>query len=144
LDNWLANIVAGLALPLIDGGNLRAEVRRNEAVVDESLANYQQTLLVSIQEIEQALLNERQQFALQTSLQSQLTLANKTQRYQGQRYQRGAGDFLSLLTSQQDVLKLERQTLAAKFQQLQYRIQLLTRLSHGRFSAPNEKDSDLE
>ena len=143
LDSWLANIIAGIALPLIDGGNLRAEVRRTEAVVDENLANYQQTLLMAIQEVEQALLNERQQFSLHRSLQSQLDFAKKTQRYQSQRYQRG-GDFLSLLTSQQEVLQLERRILAATFQQLQYRIQLLTRLSHGRFNAPNGKVSEVE
>jgi outer membrane protein TolC len=63
-----------------------------------------------------------------------LQLANKTQQYLYQRYQNGAGDFLSLLNNQQDVLQLERQVLAAEYQQLQYRIQLLTSLSHGRFS----------
>jgi NodT family efflux transporter outer membrane factor (OMF) lipoprotein len=134
LKNWMANLIAGLAVPLIDGDNLRAEVRRNEAVVEEAIANYQQVLLVAMQEIEQALINESQQFSLSTSLATQLKLANKTQQYLSQRYQNGAGDFLSLLNNQQDVLTLERQVLAAEYQQLQYRIQLLTSLSHGRFS----------
>jgi NodT family efflux transporter outer membrane factor (OMF) lipoprotein len=134
LNNWMANLIAGLAVPLIDGDNLRAEVRRNEAVVEETIANYQQVLLVAMQEIEQALINESQQFSLSASLAMQLQLAHKTQQYLSQRYQNGAGDFLSLLNNQQDVLKLERQVLAAEYQQLQYRIQLLTSLSHGRFS----------
>jgi multidrug efflux system outer membrane protein len=90
--------------------------------------------LLAMQEIEQALINESQQFSLSASLTMQLQLANKTQQYLSQRYQNGAGDFLSLLNNQQDVLQLERQVLAAEYQQLQYRIQLLTSLSHGRFS----------
>ncbi|MEH6447718.1 MAG: TolC family protein [Oleispira sp.] len=134
LNNWMANLIAGLAVPLIDGDNLRAEVRRNEAVVEETIANYQQVLLLAMQEIEQALINESQQFSLSASLAMQLQLAHKTQQYLSQRYQNGAGDFLSLLNNKQDVLKLERQVLAAEYQQLQYRIQLLTSLSHGRFS----------
>jgi multidrug efflux system outer membrane protein len=134
LNNWMANFIAGLTVPLIDGDNLRSEVRRNEAVVEERVANYQQVLLLAMQEIEQALINESQQFSLSASLTMQLQLANKTQQYLSQRYQNGAGDFLSLLNNQQDVLQLERQVLAAEYQQLQYRIQLLTSLSHGRFS----------
>jgi len=141
LNNWMANLIAGLTVPLIDGDNLRAEVRRNQAVVEEAIANYQQVLLTAMQEIEQALINESQQFYLSTSLAMQLQLANKTQEYLNQRYQNGAGDFLSLLNNQQDVLKLERQVLAAEYQQLRYRIQLLTSLSHGRFSENNVIDN---
>ena len=131
-------------MPLFDGGNLEAEVRRNEARVEEELANYQQVLLQAMQEIEEGLLNERQQLSLQTSVQYQLQLANQTQNFQSQRYLRGIGDFLSLLKSQQDVLTLERQSLGAEFLQLQYRIQLLTTLSHGRFNSVDEKESEHE
>lgn len=144
LTNWIARFVAGLTVPLFDGGNLEAEVRRNEAIVAEELANYQQVLLQAMQEIEEGLLNERQQLSLQTSVQYQLQLANQTQGYQSQRYLRGVGDFLSLLKSQQDVLTLEQQTLSAEFLQLQYRIQLLTTLSHGRFNSVDEKESEHE
>ena len=144
LTNWAASFVAGLTMPLFDGGNLEAEVRRNEARVAEELANYQQVLLLAMQEIEEALLHERQQLLLQTSVHYQLKLANQTQNFQSQRYLRGIGDFLSLLKSQQDVLKLERQSLGAEFLQLQYRIQLLTTLSHGHFSEADEKEPEYE
>ena len=144
LSNWATSFIAGLTMPLFDGGNLAAEVKRNEAVVAEQLASYQQVLLLAMQEIEEALLNEKQQLSLQTSVQYQLQLANQTQTFQGQRYLRGVGDFLSLLKSQQDVLSLERQTLGAEFLQLQYRIQLLTTLSHGRFTSADEKESEHE
>jgi outer membrane protein TolC len=144
LTNWVANFIAGLTLPLIDGGSLAADVRLNEALVEEQLANYQQVLLVAMQEIEEALLNEKQQLLLQTSVKNQLKLANQTQDFTSQRYLQGIGDFLSLLTSQQDVLALERQTLGAEFLQLQYRIQLLTTLSHGRFSSVDEEEAEDE
>ena len=134
LNNWMTNLIAGLAVPLIDGDNLQAEVRRNQAVVEEAMANYRQVILTAMQEIEQGLINETQQFLLSKSLELQLQLANKTQQYLTQRYSNGAGDFLSLLTNQQQTLQLERQVLAADYQQLKYRIQLLTSLSHGRFS----------
>ncbi len=144
LTSWSANFIAGLTLPLLDGGRLAAEVRKNEALVSEQLANYHHVLLTAMQEIEEGLLNEKQQLALQRSIQYQLQLANQTQIYQSKRYQRGAGDFLSLLKSQQDVLILERQVLTAEFLQLQYRINLLTTLSHGRFMATNDKETEHE
>jgi outer membrane protein TolC len=96
-----------------------------------------------MQEIEQALINESQQFSLSASMTTQLQLANKTQQYLSQRYQNGAGDFLSLLSNQQDVLKLERQVLAAEYQQLQYRIKLLTSLSHGRFNELQVEEDEI-
>ena len=140
LSNWVANFIAGLTMPLLNGGNLAADVKLNEALVSERLANYQQVLLVAMQEIEEALLNEKQQLSLQASMRYQLQLANQTQNFKSQRYLQGVGDFLSLLTSQQDVLGLERQTLNAKFLQLQYRIQLLTTLSHGRFTSADDEE----
>ena len=98
----------------------------------------------AMQEIEQGLINETQQFLLSNSLELQLQLANKTQQYLTQRYSNGAGDFLSLLTNQQQTLQLERQVLAADYQQLKYRIQLLTSLSHGRFSTDKVIESGDE
>lgn len=144
LTNWISTFIAGLTVPLFDGGSLAADVRLNEALVEEQLANYQQVLLVAIQEIEEALLNEKQQLSLQASVKNQLKLANQTQNFNHQRYLQGIGDFLSLLTSQQDVLTLERQALAAEFLQLQYRIQLLTTLSHGRFVSVDEEEVENE
>lgn len=144
LTNWISTFIAGLTVPLFDGGNLAADVRRNEALVEEYLANYQQVLLVAMQEIEEALLNEKQQISLQKSVKNQLLLASKTQNSNHHRYLNGTGDYLSLLTSQQDVLTLERETLNAKFLQLQYRIQLLTTLSHGRFISVDEEELEDE
>ena len=144
LNNWMTNLIAGLAVPLIDGDNLQAEVRRNQAVVEEAVANYQQVILAAMQEIEQGLINETQQFSLSKSLELQLELSNKTQQYLTQRYSNGAGDFLSLLNNQQQTLQLERQVLAADYQQLKYRIQLLTSLSHGRFSTDKVIESGNE
>ncbi|HCM05720.1 MAG TPA: hypothetical protein DIC30_06885 [Oceanospirillales bacterium] len=144
LTNWIGTFIAGLTVPLFDGGNLAADVRLNEALVEEQLANYQQVLLVAMQEIEEALLNEKQQISLQASVNNQLKLANQTQDFNHQRYLQGIGDFLALLTSQQDVLALERQALGAEFLQLQYRIQLLTTLSHGRFSNVDEEEVEDE
>ncbi|MCD8530702.1 MAG: efflux transporter outer membrane subunit [Saccharospirillaceae bacterium] len=133
-DNWLANLAGGLVLPLIDGGNRRAAVAQQRAVVDENLAAYQQALLDAAQEVQQALTDERQSQALVVSLERQLALASKTEAFQNNRYRKGVGDFLALLKAQQDVISLEKQLLNARWSQLQNRIQLYKAVSHGDFS----------
>lgn len=144
LDNWVANLAGGLVLPLIDGDNRRAEVRRNEAVVDEQLALYHNTLFTAVQEIEQAMIDEAKQFSLTQSIDQQLLLANKTERYQLNRYQKGVGDFLSYLTSQQEVLRLERQQLSARFLILQNRVQLLKTISHQPLIASENTEGSVQ
>jgi len=144
LDNWVANLAGGLVLPLIDGDNRRAEVRRNEAVVDEQLALYHNTLLTAVQETEQAMIDEAKQFSLNQSIDQQLALATKTERYQLNRYQKGVGDFLAYLTSQQEVLRLERQQLSANFLVLQNRVQLLKTISHQPLIATENTEGSVQ
>lgn len=129
LNNGVSNLVAGLTQPLFNGGALTAEVSRNEAVVEEALSEYQQTLLNAILEVELALIAEKQQADTTESIERRLELARKTEAFQKQRYQRGIGNFLALLNSQQDVLSLERQKLSSGFIQIQNRVQLLKSLS---------------
>ncbi len=141
LDNWLANLAGGLVLPLIDGGNRRAVVAENEAAVQQALANYQQTLLEAADDVQQALIDERQSADSLQSLQNQLALARKTEAFIHSRYRKGVGDFLSLLDAQRSTLSLEQQVLTARWNRVQSRIQLYRAVSHGDFSAT---DNDKE
>jgi len=141
LDNWVANFVAGLALPLIDGGSRRALVASNQAAVDAAVALYQQTLLEAAQDVQQSLVSERETSDTLVSLERQLTLAQKTEAFQQNRYRKGVGDFLSLLTVQQDVLSLEQRVLTARWNQIQSRIALFRAVSHGGFIDVND-DAD--
>ncbi len=136
-DNWASNLAAGLVLPLIDGGARRAEVRRSEAVVQERIASYKQTLLAAAQEVEQLLVNQQQQQVLLESLNTQLALARKTQAFQERRYGKGVGDFIEMASAQQSVLQLERQVLDARWQLIQYRIQLYRALAQGVTTQPS-------
>ncbi|WP_430462795.1 efflux transporter outer membrane subunit [Thalassolituus sp. LLYu03] len=132
-DNWVANLAGSLVLPLIDGGNRRAAVAQNRAVLDEALAAYQQTLLEAALEVQQALLDEKEAAASLDSLNRQLELARKTEAFQDNRYRKGVGDFLSLLNARESVLSLEQKVLSARWTQVQARIQLFRAVSHGDF-----------
>ncbi|GGY34685.1 membrane protein [Bacterioplanes sanyensis] len=130
-DNWLANLAANLVLPLIDGGQRRAEVARNQAVVQEQLASYRQTWLQAAREVQQAMILERRAQQQVASVGRQLALARKNEAFQASRYRKGVADFLVLLNAQQDVLQLENQLLQLQLQQLQYRINFYTAVSPG-------------
>lgn len=140
-DNWIGNLAGSLVLPLIDGANRRAAVAQQRAVVEEALANYQQVLLTAVQEVQSALTSEAQMQQRLENLERQLVLARSTEAFQNNSYRKGSGDFLSLLTAERAVLTLEQQLLNARWQQLQYRIQLYRAVSHGDFT---EKEATNE
>lgn len=128
LNDWLLSplwsLAANLALPLIDGGQRRAEVARREALMAEAVANYGKAVLGALVEVENALIQERQQQRQIERVREQLEVARTTFQQAQTRYGQGASDFLSVLTalrSQQDV---ERLLLDAQRQLLSYRIQL--------------------
>ena len=76
-DNWMASLAANLVAPLFDGGWRRAEVERSRAVVSERLNAYGQVVLVSIKEVEDALLREAKQTEYVASLWKQLELSKQ-------------------------------------------------------------------
>jgi len=53
-DNWLANLAASLTAPILDGGNRRAEVERQEAIREERLADYEKTVFTALSEVDTA------------------------------------------------------------------------------------------
>ncbi len=145
-DNWVANLAGNLVLPLLDGGNRKATVLQREAQVREAVASYQQALLNAVQEVRAAQTNEAAVLREISSLETRLDLARKTEASQQVRYLRGVVDLLQLITAQRSVLTLEQQLLAARWQQLQYRIQLFKAVSHGHFDsvAASSQTSETE
>lgn len=140
-DDWVSNVAANLVLPLIDGGERRAQVAAQQALLQQTLDDYQQTLLEAADEVQQQLIREQEYLGLDASLNKQLELERKTESFQASRYAKGVGDFLSLLTSQRDVLSLERQVLENQLSAVQSRIGLYQAVSHGRF-LPDSLTSD--
>ena len=124
LDNWATNLAANLTAPLIDGGYLKAEVERQQAVVDESVHLYSQQVLTAFSDIETALLNETSQQEQLDSINLQLSLARQTETIKWSRYQNGAVNFLEVLTAQQSRLDLEQQQIQSHSQLLSNRITL--------------------
>jgi len=115
------SLVAGLAMPVLDGGRRRAEVERREAAFDENLAAYRQTILVALREVEDSLVANRttaEQIALQAE---QTTAAEGSLRLALDRYLQGVTDYLPVLVAQarqlesrSELIRLRRQLVAAR------------------------------
>ncbi len=122
--NWLGNLAANLAMPLIDGGTRKAEAERQEAVVSETFHRYRQSVLTGLQEVENALTLERHQRVYLTSVSSQLNLADVVLERTMDAYRGGQVDYLRVLEAQTSQQSLARQQLTARRELIGYRIDL--------------------
>ncbi|MDD2389983.1 MAG: efflux transporter outer membrane subunit [Desulfobacterales bacterium] len=123
-DNWLLNLAGNLVGPLIDGGQRSSEVRRQQAVVDEKLAAYRQTVYTAIKEVEDALVTDCRKQQRITALESQIDAARKALEEARQRYFKGVNDYLPVLTQLLAVQGLELDLIQEKTQLLTNRVGL--------------------
>jgi len=118
------NVGADLLAPVFDGGRRRAEVRRNEAELRASLAAYQQAVLHAVQEVEDALSDNRTTEEEIVHLAEREAATAAALRLAWDRYQQGLSDYLPVLTAQQGHFDAERQLLAARRTLIAHRITL--------------------
>ncbi|MGR9046567.1 MAG: TolC family protein, partial [Gammaproteobacteria bacterium] len=128
-NNWMATLAGNLVIPLIDGGRRIAEVDRNEALTDEALNNYGQRILLSLEEVENALAQESQQHKRLESLERQLRFLDQANSQIRMRYIYGAIDFLRVLSSQISQQSLQRSVIQAERELIDFRINLYRSLA---------------
>jgi len=118
------NLVAGLTLPLIDGGRRRAEVSRQEALVDESLFRYRQAVLTAFQEVNDALARNHNDELRIAHLEAAEEAAAASLRLALERYRHGLNEYLQVITAQVFHVQIQQNLLAARRQLLADRISL--------------------
>ncbi len=123
-DNWLASIAANILSPLFDGGSIQAEVERTEAVAREKLYAYGESLLMAMSEVENALVQEKEQLLLIKSLEIQLDLATKTVQSLKDRYKQGSADYQRILSALLSQQSLQSSLVTGRQQLIGYRIDL--------------------
>jgi outer membrane protein TolC len=136
----LWNLVAGLTAPIFDGNRRAAEVDRRDAVLAERVSVYGQTVLTALMEVENALVQERQQSLYIEQLTLQLEAAHAAVEQSRERYEGGLTDFLPVLTATSAAQVNEQTLLDAKRQLLSFRIQLCRALG-GRWTTQLEAPS---
>ncbi len=130
-DAWLVSLGAQLIAPLYDGNRREAEIERRVAVRRQLVAQYGQSVLEALAEVEDALASERRQTERIERLDTRLDLARRTYAQLRTQYLNGATDFIDVLTALEDQQQIERDLLAARLDRLLFRVALHRAIAGG-------------
>lgn len=124
LDNWILTLAGNLTAPIFDGGRREAALERAGYVAEERLAAYEHIVFTALTEVENALVAEKNQFRVISTLTSELDAAKLAQKEARKRYINGLDNFIPFISERINVQKLERQRIQQRAQLLIYRISL--------------------
>ena len=130
-ESQALSIAGSLLAPVFYGGRLNAEVDRAEAVRQQLLNDYVQTVLIAFQEIENALIREEKQLRLIELIQEQVELNEKTFGQLRAEYLSGSIPYLDVLLTLNQQQQLRRELIEAKLELLEIRIALYRALAGG-------------
>lgn len=104
----LGSILGSLVAPLIDWGQRRAEVKRNEALYTERLAAFTQAYLEAVAEVENTLYQEDRQREYVARLETRRGVLLQTAEKAQASYNEGLTDYLPVLDAVKDLRAVER------------------------------------
>ena len=143
-DAVASSLFAGIAGPLFDAGRLRAQVEIQDAVREQAQVAYEQTVLVALQDVENALValvrNRERVEALASAVESVRNAAQLAR----QRYSAGLIDFQSVLDSERSVLLLEESLASARANGVQALIRLYKALGGGWSPQPDVRSANKD
>ncbi len=119
-----ASLIGAFVQPLIDWGKRKAEVERNRALYVEELARFTQRYLEAIEDVENALYQERKQREFLKRLANRLRFLEKTVEETTERYTNGLTDYLPVLGAVKELERLQRVIIQQERALLGFRIQL--------------------
>lgn len=136
LSSALGNVVGAITAPIFQGGQIRAAIEGQRASADASLAAYRQTVLVAIEEVENALValsaadqRERELVAAEAASRNAALFARS-------QYRAGLIDFQSLLESERALLSAQDGRASVRAERATATVQLYKALGGGWQAAP--------
>lgn len=100
-------LLGGISVPLFDGGAARAQVRVQEAALEQARVGYEATVLAALQEVEDALVALQGERERQVRLQAAAQAAGNAALLAQNRYQSGLIDFQAVLETQRTLLSTQ-------------------------------------
>lgn len=98
---------SGLTAPLFNAGRIRAHITAADARLTEVAANYEKTFLLALEDVENAYVAHSSSLVQRDRLAQAGTAAESAFRFAEGLYQRGAGDYLSVLDAQRSMLMVD-------------------------------------
>ena len=124
-------LASALAAPIFQGGRLEGGVEQATARQAELAENYRKIVLVSLQEVENALTAEKTAERREDLLAKAMQESRKAYNYARQQYDAGIIDFQALLDTQNTLLSAEDTHAQARNERLQAAIDLFMALGGG-------------
>ena len=107
-------LLASVSLPVFDGGALRAQVRAQQAALDQARVAYQATILTALKDVEDALVALRGDRERLLRLQNAAEAASNAALMARQRYSSGLVDFQVVLETQRTQLNTQDSVASAR------------------------------
>lgn len=107
-------LLAGVSLPVFDGGAARAQVRAQEAALEQARVAHQAAVLSALKEVEDALVSLGGNRERVTRLQAATQAAANAERLARQRYSSGLVDFRAVLDTQRTLLSTQDNLASAR------------------------------
>lgn len=131
LQGWAYSLAGNLLVPIFYGGRLSAEVDRTEAVKNQRLHQYAQSVLIAFREVEDAIIQENRQKETISAISEQVELASQSAEQLKMQYFNGMSNYLDVLTALDQEQQLRRNLITARLNLLEYRIALYRALAGG-------------
>jgi NodT family efflux transporter outer membrane factor (OMF) lipoprotein len=136
IDNGVGALVGAITAPIFEGGQLRAAVTGQRAAADAALASYRSTVLVALEEVENALKGRAVAERREAEIAVGTEAAGKAVTYARAQYRVGLIDFQALLDSERTLLSSQDSAAAARADRALATIQLYKALGGGWQAAP--------
>ena len=125
------NVAPAVSLPVFDGGRLRADLDARDADYDLAVAQYNKSLVGALGDVSDAL-NQLDALGRETAAQQHAAeVVQRSFDTVTQRYGAGIGNYLDVLTLEQQLLQAQQQLAALNAQRIDMSIQLMQALGGG-------------
>ncbi len=114
LKGQLGQILKSIVQPVFDGGRRDSVVEERESIKRASELEFNEGILRALRDVENALIEEREQLTYLENVNEQLTLAEATLRESRKRYLSGATDYLQVTIALQALQSLQRTAIASQ------------------------------
>ncbi|HEX7759188.1 MAG TPA: efflux transporter outer membrane subunit [Caulobacteraceae bacterium] len=125
------SIGASLAETVFDAGARSAQVRQNRAAYDQAVANYRQSVLTGLGQVEDNLAAQRVLAAEQAQREAALAAAEQNERIVVNQYDAGQVDYTSVVVAQASALSARQTALQNQANQLAAAVDLISALGGG-------------
>ena len=137
----LGGLASAITAPIFQGGQIRARIEGQRATTDAALANYRQTVLLTLEDVENALTALRSAREREAALIIAESSAQTTLLYARSQYRVGLIDFQTLLEAERSLLSAQDGRTVARAARATALIQLYKALGGG--WGPNDPSAQV-